>query len=84
MGAACVQYRDLPRTSQIAVTAWQLQEGHAQAVPLGGATFRLFSKRGRLKTGLQKLCLWPGVAADPLWPSSTPGKPPLSRRGELG
>ncbi|KAK9840409.1 hypothetical protein WJX74_009457 [Apatococcus lobatus] len=78
------KYRDLPRTTQVAVTAWELKEGHARAVPLGGATFCLFSKRGRLKTGRQKLCLWPGVVADPRWPSTTPGKPPLSRRGELG
>ncbi len=79
-----MQFRDLPRTTQVAVTAWELREGQTGTVPLGGATFRLFSKRGRLKTGRQKLCLWLGVVADSSWPSTTPAKPPLSSRGELG
>ena len=52
--------------------------------PLAGATLRLFSKRGRLKTGPQSARLWPGGAADIAWPSATPAKPPVNERGEAG
>ena len=79
----CLQYRDLPHTTLLAVTVWEVSEGRSLQ-PLGGATMRLFSKQGRLKTGLHKLALWQGQEADPAWPSSTPGKQPVSSRGELG
>ena len=39
--------------------------------------FPLFSKKGRLKDGLQTLTLVPGVHPDLRWPSSTPGKVPV-------
>ena len=78
-----LQYRDLGHTAQVALTVWEVREGAPQR-PLGGATLRLFSKKGRLKTGSQELQLWPGQEADVRWPSSTPGKVPVAERGELG
>ncbi len=62
---------------------WTVQEGCAPA-PAGGAAMLLFSKKGRLKTGLQRVRLWPGRAADVACPSATPGKLPVAERGELG
>lgn len=44
----------------------------------------LFSKKGRLKCGFQKLRLCPGVVPDLTWPSSTPGKVPVAARGPHG
>ena len=51
---------------------------------LGGATMRLFNKRGKLKTAEHHLRLWLGKEPDLKTPSSTPGKRPLAERGELG
>lgn len=81
--ASGAQYRDLPHDAQLAVTVW----GVAEARPLealGGATMRLFSKKGRLKDGVQTLGLTLGRPADLGWPSATPGKLPLVQRSELG
>ena len=62
---------------------WEVRDGEARR-PLGGTTLRLFSKKGRLKTGAQELQVWLGRAADGGWPSSTPAKVPVAQRGELG
>ena len=77
------QYCDLAQDAQLALTVWQIQEGEAQT-PLGGATLRLFSKKGRLKSGQQELRLWPGREADMTWPPATPAKLPVAQRGEQG
>ena len=63
---------------------WEVREGCGAAAPLGGATFRLFSKKGRLKAGAQALRLWAGVEADASFPTATPGKVPVAQRGEAG
>ena len=81
--AATTQYRDLPHDAQLAITVWGVAEARPLAA-LGGATMRLFSKKGRLKDGPQELRLAVGRAADLGWPSATPGKLPLARRPELG
>jgi phosphatidylinositol 3-kinase len=78
-----IKYRDLGHDAQLALTVWGVRDGASPAV-LGGTTLRLFSKKGRLKTGAQELRLWPGRTADAAWPSSTPGKVPVAQRGELG
>ena len=78
-----MQYRDLPHNSVLAVTVWQVREG-APLQPLGGATMRLFSKQGRLKTGTHRLRLWEGQQADLASPTTTPGKELVSKRGEMG
>lgn len=41
---------------------------------IGGATILLFSSKKQLKTGKQKLRLWPGKEADGSFPTTTPGK----------
>lgn len=78
-----MQYRDLAADTQLAITVWEIAEGHPKKV-LGGTTLRLFSKKGRLKTGRQRLRLWLDREADTNQPSGTPAKVPLSARGELG
>lgn len=78
-----LKYRDLGADAQLALTVWEVRDG-APRRPLAGATLRLFSKKGRLKTGVQDLQLWPGREADGGWPSATPGKVPVAQRGELG
>lgn len=83
MRICCLQYRDLPHTTVLAVTVWEVAEGKPVR-PLGGGTMRLFSKHGRLKTGTHRLHLWEGQEADPAWPSTTPGKQPVRERGEIG
>ena len=77
------QYRDLPHDAQLAVTVWSVREG-APPAPAGGAAMLLFSKKGRLKAGRQRVRLWPGRPADVACPSATPGKLPVAQRGELG
>ena len=46
---------------------------------IGGATFRLFNSKKQLKSGQQKLRLWPGVKADGSVPTTTPGKVNVQR-----
>lgn len=41
---------------------------------VGGATILLFNSKMQLKTGKQKLRLWPGKEADGSLPTTTPGK----------
>ena len=79
----CVQYRDLAADTQLAITIWEIAEGQPKKV-LGGTTLCLFSKKGRLKTGRQRMRLWLDREADTNQPSGTPAKQPLSARGELG
>lgn len=78
-----MQYCDLAQDAQLALTVWRIQLGEPVA-PLGAATLRLFSKKGRLKSGRQELTLWRGREADMAWPSATPAKLPVAQRGELG
>lgn len=78
-----LQFRDLDADTQLAITIWEIAEGHPRMV-LGGSTLCLFSKKGRLKTGRQRLRLWLDREADANHPSGTPAKVPLSARGEVG
>lgn len=78
-----IKYRDLGHDAQLALTVWEARDGEARRA-LGGTTLRLFSKKGRLKTGPQELQVWLGRAADGGWPSTTPAKVPVAQRGELG
>lgn len=78
-----IKYRDLGHDAQLALTVWEAREGVPRRA-LGGTTLRLFSKKGRLKSGVQELQLWLGRGADAGWPSATPGKVPVAQRGELG
>ncbi|GFR39758.1 hypothetical protein Agub_g242, partial [Astrephomene gubernaculifera] len=79
----CVKYRDLPSDAQLALSLWEVAPGRGPAL-LGSCVMRLFSKRGRLKTGPQRLRLWEGVPPCTALPSSTPGKVPLAHRDRLG
>ncbi|KAF2292760.1 hypothetical protein GH714_027903 [Hevea brasiliensis] len=76
------KYRDLTAHSQLAVTVWDVSRGKDEAL-IGGATILLFNSRMQLKTGKQKLRLWPGKGADGSFPTTTPGKVPRHERGEL-
>lgn len=79
----CVQYRDLDHATQLACTIWEIREGR-ECQPLGGSTCNVFSKKGRLKSGVQLLTVWSNKKADIQQPTLTPGKVPVKERGELG
>lgn len=76
------KYRDLTAHSQVAFTVWDVSCGKDEGL-IGGATILLFNNKMQLKTGKQKLRLWPGKEADGSFPTSTPGKVPKHERGEV-
>ncbi|TFK40222.1 kinase-like domain-containing protein [Crucibulum laeve] len=76
-----VRYCDLPLSSQITFTVWDIG-GPRTAVPVGGSTFRLFGKKWTLRRGKHRLLLWPGIEADGSVESTTPSK--LEVRDEMG
>ncbi|KAB1207894.1 Phosphatidylinositol 3-kinase, root isoform [Morella rubra] len=76
------KYRDLTVHSQLALTVWDVSCGKDDGL-IGGATILLFNGKKQLKTGRQKLRLWPGKEADGSFPTTTPGKVPQHERGEL-
>ncbi|KAM6504309.1 atypical/PIKK/PI3K protein kinase [Amanita muscaria] len=76
-----MQYCDLPLSSQITFTAWDIA-GPRNAVPVGGTTFRLFGKKMTLRRGKHRLLLWPGREADGSVETSTPSK--VDTRDEMG
>lgn len=71
-----VKYKDLDITSQMVFTAWYVQEDvpleSASLRVLGGSSFPMFSKKGRLKTSDHKIMMYDGVEGDINVPSSTP------------
>lgn len=79
-----LQWRDLPADAQLALTVWEVTVGLCGRQCKAGATFRLFSRKGRIKVSRHTLQMHAGQAADPGWPSQTPAKLPLAQRGELG
>jgi phosphatidylinositol 3-kinase len=52
---------------------WDVSSGENPEV-VGGATIFLFNSKRQLKTGRQKLRLWPTKEADGGVPTTTPGK----------
>ncbi|KAJ6375616.1 hypothetical protein OIU77_000573 [Salix suchowensis] len=76
------KYRDLTAHSQLGFTVWDVSCGKDEGL-IGGATILLFNNKMQLKTGKQKLRLWPGKEADGSFPTTTPGKVPKHERGEL-
>nr|XP_007262933.1 phosphatidylinositol 3-kinase [Fomitiporia mediterranea MF3/22]EJD06669.1 phosphatidylinositol 3-kinase [Fomitiporia mediterranea MF3/22] len=76
-----IRYCDLPLSSQITFTVWDI-EGPRSAAPVGGTTFRLFGKKGTLRRGKHRLFLWPGVEADGSVDAKTPSKTEI--KDEMG
>ncbi|KAF8213787.1 atypical PIKK PI3K protein kinase [Mycena galopus ATCC 62051] len=76
-----IRYCDLPLSSQIVFTVWDIA-GPRAAVPVGGSTFRLFGKKWTLRRGKHRLHLWQGVEGDGSVESTTPSK--LDERDEMG
>eukprot|EP00198_Chlamydomonas_reinhardtii_P000296 XP_001689631.1 VPS34-like PI-3-kinase [Chlamydomonas reinhardtii] len=79
----CVKYRDLPPDAQLVLVLVEAAEGRREAL-VGSSVTPLFSKRGRLKTGPQRLAVWEGAPPCTQFPTSTPGKVPLAHRDRLG
>lgn len=71
-----IKYRDLPLNAQLAFTVFDTRGPPAatSAVPVGGATLKLFGKKATIKRGKQRLRLWPGQEADGSMHTSTPSK----------
>ncbi|KDR78928.1 hypothetical protein GALMADRAFT_1365700 [Galerina marginata CBS 339.88] len=76
-----IRYCDLPLSSQITFTVWDIG-GPRAAIPVGGSTFRLFGKKWTLRRGKHRLLLWPGVEADGSVETTTPSK--LATQDEMG
>ncbi|KAL8613416.1 hypothetical protein ACOMHN_057136 [Nucella lapillus] len=68
-----IRLSSLPRNAVLALTIWDI-EGTFKAVPVGGTSIRLYSKRGKLRKGMHDLRVWPGIVADGSDVSTTPGK----------
>ncbi|KAK9745841.1 Phosphatidylinositol 3- and 4-kinase [Popillia japonica] len=68
-----VQFNDLPRTAQLALTIYDCG-GPTKLIPVGGTTISLFSKYGVFRQGMLDLRVWPNCVADGSYPSKTPGK----------
>ncbi|RZS11049.1 hypothetical protein BHM03_00042338 [Ensete ventricosum] len=56
-----------------AYVVWDVSCGNDNGL-VGGTTVFLFNRKKQLKTGRQKLRLWPGKEADGAIPTTTPGK----------
>lgn len=74
----------LPRSSQLAITVWDLsptgrQGARGHAIPFGGTTISLFDKDGTLQKGRQKCRLYRHKAADGFSSTTTPAAPPVQR-----
>lgn len=78
-----LQYRDLPIGSYLSLTVWELAEGRGLAL-VGCSCMPLFNKKGRLKTGQQKLKIHEGLEAPPLDPSTMLGKVTIPQRSQIG
>ncbi|KAI0523993.1 hypothetical protein KFK09_003357 [Dendrobium nobile] len=76
------KYRDLTPQAQLSLTVWDVSCDDDDCV-VGGATISLFNKQKQLRTGRQKLRLWPRREADGSIPSSTPGKVPKHELDEI-
>ncbi|KAG2448608.1 hypothetical protein HYH02_006498 [Chlamydomonas schloesseri] len=79
----CVKYRDLPPDTQLVLVLVEAAEGRGREALVGSTVMPLFSKRGRLKTGPQRLAVWEGTPPCTQFPTSTPGKAPLAHRDRL-
>ncbi|KAK1320919.1 hypothetical protein QJS10_CPA03g00525 [Acorus calamus] len=70
------KYRDLTAHAQLCLTAlqvWDVSCGSNDGL-IGGATVLLFNSKKQLKSGKQKLRLWPRKEADGSFTTTTPGK----------
>ncbi|TCD66701.1 Phosphatidylinositol (PI) 3-kinase [Steccherinum ochraceum] len=76
-----IRYCDLPLSSQITFTVWDIA-GPRAAIPVGGSTFRLFGKKWTLRRGKHRLLLWADKEADGLTETTTPSK--VGTRDEMG
>ncbi|XP_062191805.1 phosphatidylinositol 3-kinase, root isoform-like isoform X2 [Phragmites australis] len=76
------KYRDLTSLTQLAFTVWDVSSGEDAEI-VGVATIFLFNSKRQLKTGRQKLRLWPKKEADGRVLTTTPGKVPKNDRGEI-
>lgn len=77
-----LQVCDLLAASVISVSVLMFSECGAPATMVGSAVVPLFNKKGRLKTGFQKIKLCLNQPPDLKWPSKTPGKSPSRERGQ--
>lgn len=83
-----IKYKDLPLNAQITFTVYDTKGPPAatSAVPVGGATLKLFGKKATVKRGKQRLHLWPGKEADGCSDTTTPSKVVLEpgQQDEMG
>ncbi|ORY40889.1 phosphatidylinositol 3-kinase [Neocallimastix californiae] len=68
-----IKYKNLPLNSQIKFTIWKPYSSY-KSIPVGGSTFRLFSKNNVLKTGKHRLLVHPDTEGDGMDNSKTLSK----------
>lgn len=78
-----VKYRDLPASSRLSFAIFSIRVGEEPQL-VGSAAMKLFNKRGKLKTGRQKLQVVEGLAVDDINNLPPPSKVPLHARSHLG
>ena len=79
-----VKISNLPLSSQLAITVWDLsptggQGARGHAIPFGGTTVSLYDKDSTLQKGRQKCRLHRHKAADGFSSTTTPAVPPVQR-----
>eukprot|EP00878_Enallax_costatus_P036478 GHUV01040968.1.p1 GENE.GHUV01040968.1~~GHUV01040968.1.p1 ORF type:complete len:502 (+),score=176.25 GHUV01040968.1:517-2022(+) len=79
----CAKYRDLPADTYLCLSVYELCEGYPMLL-VGSTSMPLFSKKGALKTGQQRLQVWEGAVVDVAQPHRLTGKPALSQRSQVG
>ncbi|KAF9917734.1 Phosphatidylinositol (PI) 3-kinase [Lobosporangium transversale] len=66
-----IKYKDLPLNAQLAFTVWDAASPR-KVVAVGGSTLRLFGPFNIIRTGPQKLYMWPDCEADGSEHTKTP------------
>jgi phosphatidylinositol 3-kinase len=64
-----LQYRDLPADTYLCLSLYELCEGRPMLL-VGSSSMPMFSKKGRLKTGQQRLQVRPAATMQSTWPAA--------------
>lgn len=64
---------DLPRNSQLVITAFDIESPQGGDTPVCGATLSLFDKYGEFRQGVLELRMWPNKVGDGNTRTTTPG-----------
>lgn len=77
-----IKIRDLPISTQLVVTVYDIAGPGFKREVVGGSTLRLFGNKSTLKKGKQRLYLWKGKRGDGSSDTGTPSK--VGLKDEMG